>query len=85
MAVLYNTTKLIELSIWIHILVQRVHIIRVIKVIKSYTSCRSCALCYDENYDIKILKYQKVYKKLYLKMLVDNVISKVINMLKDII
>jgi hypothetical protein len=34
---------------------------------------------------ITILKYQNVYKKLYLKMLVDNVILKVINVLKDII
>jgi hypothetical protein len=50
-----------------------------------YKSCISCALCYNENYNIKILKYQKVYKKLYLKMLVDTVISKVSNMLKDII
>jgi hypothetical protein len=40
---------------------------------KSYKRCRSCALCY-KNYNIKMLKYQKVYKKLYLKMLVDNVI-----------
>jgi hypothetical protein len=43
---------------------------------------RSCALCCDENYVIKI---SKGIKKLYLKILMDNVISKVINMLKDII
>jgi hypothetical protein len=47
---IYNTTKLIEFSIWIHIVVQRVHVIKVIE---------NCALCYDENYNIK-LNYQEV-------------------------
>jgi hypothetical protein len=38
-----NTTKLIEISIWIHIVVQRVTIIKIVKVVEN------CALCYDEN------------------------------------
>jgi hypothetical protein len=38
----------------------------------SYKICRSCALCYDENYNIEVLKYRKISKKLYLEMLMDN-------------
>jgi hypothetical protein len=85
--VLYNTIRLIKLSIWIRILVQRVHIVKFIKSNKSYPSSRSCVLCceYDENYVIKILKYQKLYKGIVFKMLVDIIILKVINMLKDTI
>jgi hypothetical protein len=43
-----NTIKLIEIPIWIHILVQRVPIIKVVD---------NCALCYYENYNIE--KYWK--------------------------
>jgi hypothetical protein len=73
-AVLCNTTKLIELSIWIHILVQRVHIVKVIKVVES----NKCVM------RITILKYQKVYKN-FIKNFGGDVKWKVINMLKDII
>jgi hypothetical protein len=47
---------------------------------KSYKSCKSYALCYDENYNITIIKnIRNIYKKfVFKKMLVDNVISKVI-------
>jgi hypothetical protein len=43
-----NKMKLIEISIWIHIVVQRAPIINVVE---------NCALCYNENYDIE--KYWK--------------------------
>jgi hypothetical protein len=33
-AVLYNTTRLIELSVWINIMGQRVRIIKVIKIVE---------------------------------------------------
>jgi hypothetical protein len=46
---------------------QRVHIIKDIIVIKSYTSCRSCALCYDEYYDIKVLKISKGIQEILFK------------------
>jgi hypothetical protein len=59
-AVLYNTARLIELSIWIHILVQAVHIIKVVEVVP-------CVMM-----RITVLKYQKIYKKLYLKMIEGN-------------
>jgi hypothetical protein len=42
-AVHINTIKLIEISLWIHIVVQRVYIIKVVKVAEN------CALCCDEN------------------------------------
>jgi hypothetical protein len=42
-----NTIKLIEISIWIHIVVQRVYIIKAVKVVEN------CALCYDENCNIE--------------------------------
>jgi hypothetical protein len=45
-----NTIKLIEISIWIHIVVQRVYITKAVE---------NCTLCYDENYNIE--KYQKYY------------------------
>jgi hypothetical protein len=48
-----NTIKLIEISIWIHIVVQRVYIIIVVNVVEK------CALYYDENYNIE--KYWKYY------------------------
>jgi hypothetical protein len=47
---------------------------------KSYKSWRSCALCYDENYNIKILK--DIEEIVIWKVLVGNVLSKLINMLK---
>jgi hypothetical protein len=37
-----NMIKLTEISIWIHIVVQRVTIIEAVE---------NCALCYDENYN----------------------------------
>jgi hypothetical protein len=43
--------KLIEMAIWIHIVVQRVYIIKVVKVVED------CALYYDENYNTE--KYYK--------------------------
>jgi hypothetical protein len=46
-----NTIQLIEISIWIHIVVQRVYIVEVVNVVEN------CALCYDENYNIE--KYHK--------------------------
>jgi hypothetical protein len=55
-----NSIKLIEIQIWIHIMVQRVLIINIVKVVKI------CALCYDKNYNIKILNIT-VYKNLYSK------------------
>jgi hypothetical protein len=55
-----NTIKLIEISIWIHILVQCVPIIKIAKVVENF------ALCYDENYNINITNII-VYKNLYLK------------------
>jgi hypothetical protein len=48
-----NAIKLIEILIWIHIVVQRIYIIKVVKVVEN------CALCYDENYNIE--KYWKYY------------------------
>jgi hypothetical protein len=51
-----NTIKLIEISIWIHIVVQRVPIRKVLKVVEN------CALCYDENYNIKTLEILRIYK-----------------------
>jgi hypothetical protein len=42
-----NTIKLIEIAIRIHIVVQRVCIIKVVKVAEN------CALYYDENYNIE--------------------------------
>jgi hypothetical protein len=75
-----SMTKLIELlSVCIHILVQRVHVIKVTNVVEVVPSLMMRITT------LKILKYQKLYKKLYLKMLVDSVKSKVINMLKDIV
>jgi hypothetical protein len=50
-----------------------------------YKCCRSCALCYDENYNNKNIKLPENIQSVYLKMLVDNVISKLINMLKDVV
>jgi hypothetical protein len=41
------TIKLIEISMWIHIVVQRFPIIKV---------AENCALCYDENYNIKLVE-----------------------------
>jgi hypothetical protein len=54
-----NTVKLIEISIWIHILGQRVPIIKILKAVEN------CAFCYDENYNIEkyiieILEYTKI-------------------------
>jgi hypothetical protein len=51
-----NTIKLIEISIWIHILAQRVPIIKIVKVVENY------ALCYDGNYNVR---YIRLYKNLY--------------------
>jgi hypothetical protein len=42
-----NTIKLIEISLWIHIVVQFIPILKVIKVVEN------CALCYDENYNVE--------------------------------
>jgi hypothetical protein len=42
-----NKKKLVENSIWIHIVVQRVSIIKVVNVVEN------CALCYDKNYNIE--------------------------------
>jgi hypothetical protein len=53
-----NAIKLIEISVWIHIVVQHVPIIKIVKVVEN------CSLCYDENYNIKNIR---VYKNLYLK------------------
>jgi hypothetical protein len=55
-----NTSKLIEISVWIRIVMQRIHIIKTVKVVENY------ALFYDENDYIKI-KNIRVYKNLYLK------------------
>lgn len=30
-------------------------------------SCKNCALCCDEDYNIKILNYEKLYKKVVFK------------------
>jgi hypothetical protein len=46
-----NTIKLIEISTWIHIVVQRLNIIKVVKAVEN------CILCYDENCNIG--KYRK--------------------------
>jgi hypothetical protein len=53
--------KLIEISIWIHIVVQRVPIITVVKIVEN------CALCYDEHYNIKNIRNVRVHKDLCLK------------------
>jgi hypothetical protein len=37
-----NTIKLIEISVWIHIVVQRVYVTNVVKVVENR------ALCYDK-------------------------------------
>jgi hypothetical protein len=52
-----NTIKLIEITIWIHIVVQRVYIIKAVKVAEN------CALRYDE----KLRGNIRVYKNLCLK------------------
>jgi hypothetical protein len=39
-----NTITLIEIAIWIHIVVQRVYVIKVVE---------NCALCYDEKLDYR--------------------------------
>jgi hypothetical protein len=49
-----NTIKLIEISIWIHIVVQRFPIINIVKVLENY------AWCYDENYSIKNIRNIRV-------------------------
>jgi hypothetical protein len=42
-----NSIKLIEISIWIHIVVQRVPILKIVK------AAENCVLCYDKNYNIE--------------------------------
>jgi hypothetical protein len=59
-AVLYNT-RLTELSIWIHILIQRVRIIKVMKVVEIVP----CVMM--RTAILKTLKCQKVYKKFVFK------------------
>jgi hypothetical protein len=54
-----NKIKLIEISIWIYIVVQRVYIIKVVE---------NCALCYDENYNIENMRNIRVYKNLHLNI-----------------
>jgi hypothetical protein len=49
-----NTIKVIEISIWIHIVVQGVFIIKIVNVV-------------DKNYNIKNIRNIRVYKNLYLK------------------
>jgi hypothetical protein len=56
-----NRIKLIEISILIHIVVQRVLIIKVLKAVEN------CALCYDENYNIKNIRNITVYQIVYSK------------------
>jgi hypothetical protein len=73
---IYNTTKLIELSIWIHIVVQHVRIIKVVEIVP----CVMMRITI-----LNILEYQKLYKKCVCKMLADNIISKIINMIKDVV
>jgi hypothetical protein len=45
-----NTIKLIEISIWIRIVVQRIPVIKVVEVVVN------CTLCYDENYNTKNIR-----------------------------
>jgi hypothetical protein len=42
-----NKIKLIEISVWIHIVVQSGPIVKVVKAVEK------CALCYNENYNIE--------------------------------
>jgi hypothetical protein len=63
--------RLIELTIWIHILVQRVHIIKVV------------LRCNVRITILPLLKYQKYTMNLCLKILVENIIKKVFNMSQD--
>jgi hypothetical protein len=53
-----NMIKLIEIAIWIHIMVQRVYIVKVIKAVEN------CALCCEK---LQYRKNIRVYKNLYLK------------------
>jgi hypothetical protein len=50
-AYIINTIKLIEIAIWIHIVVQRVYIIKVVKFVEY------CALYYDEK-----LQYRNIFE-----------------------
>jgi phosphoribulokinase len=58
-----NMIKLTEISIWIHIVVQRVPIVKTVKVV-----CRKSCLRYDENYSIE--KYYSIQEFVF-KILVE--------------